>query len=692
MNKKLVGIFVSMLMIVTALSVTGNTIFDDEPTDPVVLYDDWSMIVVNTTAEPGDIGHVIPINGTWVEAISSYRVWINYEPTEIEFIGANLDGCVGEGSSLTVNWYSGTVMIAVQSISPPVPPGEGQLINIVFNIITSANPIISELTLHATQSYYYTGGEKIYPTVYDGHIAIGSGTDTTPPVTTCTLDGAMQGDDVYLSSVTATLEATDDGSGVDYTMIKVDDEEYEEYSDPVVISDLGEHTIYFYSVDNSENIEEEQNESFTIALFLDDWSMMVTNTTADPGDIGHVVPIYGIWDENIQKYQLTVGYESSKVEITEINVDGCVGEGGVFIPTYDDHEVSIYVFGFNLPAGAGKLANIVVNITSTTGGRLSDIEFDDARYRIVGESTDIYATRYDGHIRIEGDDVTPPVTTCALSGDMIGDVYISDVSVLLSATDDFSGVNYTMYKIDDGEWNTYEEMFSVSGDGDHTVYFYSVDMDRNEETIKSCPFTIEYDTTPPETTCTLDGEMLDEVYIGPVTVTLEATDDLTGVDYTMIKIDEGDWQTYDDDPVEISESGEHTIYYYSVDNNDPPNTEDEQSTTFTIEYQPELIIESITGGNGITAVIKNIGDGDATDVDWEIVIEGGLIILPKSAEGSFSTIAAGESEEVTMSVIGIGLGIITDIPEITVTAECAEGSSAEGNETASIFIFNVEIQ
>ncbi len=90
-------------------------------------------------------------------------------------------------------------------------------------------------------------------------------------------------------------------------------------------------------------------------------------------------------------------------------------------------------------------------------------------------------------------DTTPPVTTATLEGDLSGDVYTSDVQVTLTATDGGSGVNYTMYKVDGGSWTTYVATpFVVSGSGEHTVAFYSVDIAGNIETEKSVVFTIEY--------------------------------------------------------------------------------------------------------------------------------------------------------------------------------------------------------
>jgi hypothetical protein len=92
-------------------------------------------------------------------------------------------------------------------------------------------------------------------------------------------------------------------------------------------------------------------------------------------------------------------------------------------------------------------------------------------------------------------DNEPPVTTVTLEGDMSGGVYTSDVKVTLTAYDNGSGVNYTMYKIDSGIWTTYSAPFMVTGNGNHTVAFYSVDKAGNVETEKSVTFTIQYAIT-----------------------------------------------------------------------------------------------------------------------------------------------------------------------------------------------------
>jgi len=159
-----------------------------------------------------------------------------------------------------------------------------------------------------------------------------------------------------------------------------------------------------------------------------------------------------------------------------------------------------------------------------------------------------------------------PVTTHELIG-FIGKSgwYVSNVTVTLIPKDAGSGVNYTMYKIDNGAWNVYDEAFIVSGDGDHALYFYSVDNlrhgeDTNEESIK-----IEIDTIPPITTHQFEGTAGEgDWYRSTVTVTLTAEDGESGVDIIYYKIDEGYYEIYDN-PFIVTGDDVHNIYYYSLD-------------------------------------------------------------------------------------------------------------------------------
>jgi len=87
--------------------------------------------------------------------------------------------------------------------------------------------------------------------------------------------------------------------------------------------------------------------------------------------------------------------------------------------------------------------------------------------------------------------------------------------------------------------------------------------------------------------------------------------------------------------------------------------------------KPELVIESITGGLGVHAVIRNIGDEGCPNVQVNITINGGFVFMRYTLQQI--SLDADESETISALVFGIGLGVIkTDLPKITVTV-CASG-------------------
>jgi hypothetical protein len=160
------------------------------------------------------------------------------------------------------------------------------------------------------------------------------------------------------------------------------------------------------------------------------------------------------------------------------------------------------------------------------------------------------------------------------------------------------------------------------------------------------------DVTPPVTTATLEGEQSGDVYISDVTVTLTATDTGSGVDYTMYKIDAGDWTLYTQ-PFIVSGNGEHTVAFYSVDL--AGNIETEKSVTFTIEYALEVTIK---GGMGVSAVIKNTGSSTVLNVDWNITITG-FSLKAKSLGGTILQIPANGEATKKLPVLGFGKTTIT---------------------------------
>ena len=97
---------------------------------------------------------------------------------------------------------------------------------------------------------------------------------------------------------------------------------------------------------------------------------------------------------------------------------------------------------------------------------------------------------------------------------------------------------------------------------------------------------------------------------------------------------------------------------------------------------PLIEIGEITGGFGVNAVIKNIGAGEATNVDWTIKLDG-LVLFGREKTGTFEKIMPGFGPTAETGFI-FGLGPV----QITVTA-----GEAEKTVSALLigpFVLNVE--
>lgn len=83
---------------------------------------------------------------------------------------------------------------------------------------------------------------------------------------------------------------------------------------------------------------------------------------------------------------------------------------------------------------------------------------------------------------------------------------------------------------------------------------------------------------------------------------------------------------------------------------------------------PRLKIGDIRCGLGLTIEIKNVGNMNLSDITLTIDVIGGLIIKLPVSIYEIPLLSVGESTEVDVKIFGIGLGIIGDLPRITISA------------------------
>lgn len=97
-------------------------------------------------------------------------------------------------------------------------------------------------------------------------------------------------------------------------------------------------------------------------------------------------------------------------------------------------------------------------------------------------------------------------------------------------------------------------------------------------------------------------------------------------------------------------------------------SDEQTSPVIKIEWIPDFLQLA-----SIWVNIKNIGNVEATDINWSIVFDGIFLGLgTRSISGQIPIIPAGGYETVRSNLI-FGIGRTT----ITISAECAEGSSDE---------------
>ena len=167
-------------------------------------------------------------------------------------------------------------------------------------------------------------------------------------------------------------------------------------------------------------------------------------------------------------------------------------------------------------------------------------------------------------------DLSAPVSSHAIVGIVYNNNIIAPSTTFdLSKNDNLAGVNRTMYSFDDGSEKRQYGKISVSqlSDGDHTLYYYSVDNVKNSETKNSFQFYL--DKIPPVVTIAINGDQHKGKYLyvsNRTTVNLSATDNKAGVHQIYYRMDGGERIDYSSDYKFPDKKGVHTIKYDATDN------------------------------------------------------------------------------------------------------------------------------
>jgi len=176
--------------------------------------------------------------------------------------------------------------------------------------------------------------------------------------------------------------------------------------------------------------------------------------------------------------------------------------------------------------------------------------------------------------------VPGPLTILAIGSPNItaGSTYVTSATLLSFSVLDRgdTGIRATRVRIDADPWFGYTIPCTLSGDGEHSVQWYSEDYAGNVEATHS--MFIRVDDTPPQTTISPTGSNA----IPDTAFLLTATDSGSGVARTEYRVDGGEWLQYEGEF--FLSAGNHVIGYRSADRLN--NTEVERTLPVTVATPP----------------------------------------------------------------------------------------------------------
>jgi hypothetical protein len=421
--------------------------------------------------------------------------------------------------------------------------------------------------------------------------------DTVKPSTSIAITPASpDGSNGWRVSATSfTLSGSDATSGVATTLYKIDSGATQTYSGSAVSIPQGSHTVTYWSVDTAGNTE---SATTSPVIKVDTVKPSTTLTTSPVAPDGS-----NNW------------FKQSSVTFTLAATDGTSGVANSY---------------YTIDGGGQQTYSGTVTVNTQGDHTVTYWSVDTAG------NTEATATT---HIKLDNVRPATTLTTSPATPDGSNNWFQrSSVSFTLGATDASSGTATTLYTVDGGAQQTYSGTVTVSGQGDHTVTYWSVDTAGNVETTNTTH--IKLDNVKPTATLTTSPAAPDGSNSwfkqSSVTFTLAATDATSGVASRFYTIDGGSQQTYSG-TVNVSGQGDHPVTYWSVD------TAGNVETTNTIHIK----LDNVAPTNSLTLTNKTGG----------VFQNGNTVYYRGAAAGSFSiqnTVADATSGAASSSVPALG--------------------------------------
>ncbi len=206
--------------------------------------------------------------------------------------------------------------------------------------------------------------------------------DTTPPITTISFNPPEPDGENgwYVHSVTVTLNATDDDSGINITYYIIDHGPWQTYIEPFILSEDGVHLIEYFSIDNAGNQEEVKSAIINIdktkpeiILYYEvkDWDVIFTATATDETSEMDRVDFYqnGVFQETINGSGPT--YQWKQPYLLSAKIIGLIRN-----PEITDENVKLYAIIVRI---SGRLNHEIINgvFKAVAYDKAGNSDFDD---------------------------------------------------------------------------------------------------------------------------------------------------------------------------------------------------------------------------------------------------------------------------------------------------------------------------
>lgn len=208
----------------------------------------------------------------------------------------------------------------------------------------------------------------------------------------------------------------------------------------------------------------------------------------------------------------------------------------------------------------------------------------------------------DAALEIYADGVAPSTASsfeAAKKYEAQGKIYYGPgLTVGITADDKTSGVDNIYYAVNSNNYNTYGNKLSIGTQGDYQLKYYAVDHVGNMSNISQQVFTVDIDA--PVSNLNVNGVANKNVISSATKMYLLKDDNITGLNGTYYKFDNGEYKPYDGKQIDFTflPEGEHKISYYSVDN--VMNKEVPKVFDFYFDKSAPLMAADILGDRYIT--------------------------------------------------------------------------------------------